>query len=61
MSENEMVLLRQFTETGDAEAFPAHEALGAFKLTFLREEARVHLPGESGTNYVWRQSNREPA
>jgi hypothetical protein len=39
---------------------PDHEALGSFKPTFIREGARVHLPGESGTSYVWRQGKPVP-
>ncbi len=39
---------------------PDHEALGSFKPTFIREGARVHLPGEGATNYVWRQGKPVP-
>ncbi len=39
---------------------PNHAALGSFKPTFIREGARVHLPDESGTQYVWRQGKPAP-
>ena len=39
---------------------PDHEALGSFKPTFIREGARVHLPGEGVTNYFWRQNKPVP-